>query len=115
MSEEGTINKKIEELKQQKKELLVKQGKAYKCTSCGEIDTEEHEGLCYKCWSETVKERKRKELMQTFKDAKIIDIEPKDNPYSSSYMIKSVTLEVGKEQYKLQRDCDGICISLLKV
>ena len=103
--EEKRIDEKIEELKQQKEELWLKEGKAYRCKECGGIamksfsNNDEKQGLCFGCWDKKVMKTKRKELMQTFKNAKIVDIEPENNPYSSIYDVEEITLEVNGERY----------------
>lgn len=104
--EEKSIDEKIENLKQQREELWLKEGKAYRCKKCKGIaiessptDNWEKEGLCYDCWSKKVTKTKRKELMQTFKNAMIVDIEPQENPYSSIYDIEEIVLEVAGERY----------------
>lgn len=102
---EKELDKEIEELKQQKEELMLKEGKAYRCKECGEIAMkslptkyssfeDEKEGLCYTCWSKKIKARKRDKLIQTFKEARIIDIVPEDNPYSSIAEVKEIILDV---------------------
>lgn len=110
MNEEESINKKIEDLKQQKEELWLKEGKAYMCKQCGNIvmklttvTRDQQKGLCYGCLRKEVKETKRKELMQTFKDAKIVDIEPDSNPLFNPYDVETITLEVITKQYDVER------------
>ena len=102
------LDNKIEELKQQKKELLLEEGEAYRCNKCGETaikskpaNRNEKEGLCYDCWCEKVQVRKREELMQTFKDAKIIDIVPESNPYSDINDVEKIILEVKGKRYEV--------------
>ena len=106
---EKSIDKKIEELKQQKEELWLEEGKAYRCKECEKIvvnssfsNSDEKEGLCYDCWSKKVKETKRKELMQTFKHATIVDIEPGSNPYSNINEVETITLKVNEQLYKIK-------------
>lgn len=114
--EEKEINKKIEELKQQKEQLWFEEEKAYRCKQCGNIvmkinslNKEEEKGLCYNCWAKEVKEDKRKELMQKFKDAKIVHIEPEDSPYNSINDIEIITLEVVGERYEVKVAGYGEC------
>ena len=103
---EKEIDKKMAELNQQKKELLLEEGKAYRCTKCGEIamksgfmNKSDKDGLCYECWSKKVQGSRREKLMQTFKDAKIIDIVPEDNPYGDISEVEKIILAVDGKQY----------------
>ena len=109
MSEkEKELDKEIEDLKQRKKELMVEEGKACKCNKCGEIvmknkccNEAEKDGLCYTCWSKKVKEDKRNKLIQIFKDARIIDMIPSDNPYSFIESVEKIILEVNGKRYEV--------------
>lgn len=107
---ENELDTKIEELKQQKKELMVKEGKAYRCKECKKIEMKaehfyiegnEKEGLCYGCWSEKLQEKKRDKLMQIFKEAKIIDIVPIDSPQSDIDEVEKIVLDVNGEHYEV--------------
>jgi hypothetical protein len=105
---EKEIDKRIADLNQQKKELLREEGKAYRCTGCDEIamksgiaNESEREGLCYDCWSKKVQGIKREKLMQTFKDARIIDIVPEDNPYGDISEVEKIILEVDEKHYEV--------------
>lgn len=100
------IDKKIAVLVQEKKELLLEKEEAYRCKECDEIvmnvnshDENERESLCYDCWSKKVQGRRREKLMQTFKDAKIIDIVPEDNPYGYISDVEKIVLEADGKRY----------------
>lgn len=102
------IDKKIAVLVQEKKELLLEKEEAYRCKECDEIvmnvnshDENERESLCYDCWSKKVQGRRREKLMQTFKDAKIIDIVPEDNPYGDISEVEKIILAVDGKRYEV--------------
>lgn len=102
------LDKEIEKLKQYKDKLLVKQGKAYFCSACGEIvksidkDSEYNkQKLCYRCWSKKIQSEKRHRLMAIFKEASIVDVIPESNPYSPLTKIKEIILEVYGDYYKI--------------
>ena len=102
------IEQQIEEKDCQKQELLLKEGRAYRCKQCGEVVLKGKEGfnsarkgLCFDCWSEEVKEAKRKELIEKFKNAKIVDIKPDDSPYSNPYEVETITVKVNEELYEI--------------
>lgn len=105
------IESEIHELKKRKLELLVKEGKAYKCKDCGDIvqklplrTESEKEGLCYTCWSKKVRREKREKLLQMFGEARIVDIKPRANPFSDMFEVDSITLEVDGKRYELTAD-----------
>jgi hypothetical protein len=107
------LDKKIEELMRQKEELMLEEGKAYRCKKCSKIamrslptqhssfDEDEKEGLCYDCWSKKVQGRRREKLIQTFKDAKIIDIVPGNNPFGSINEVERIVLKVNEKHYEV--------------
>jgi len=106
------IESEIQELEKRKLELLVKEGKAYKCKDCGDIvrklpglrTESEKEGLCHACWSKKVRRERREKLLQMFGEARIVDIKPRANPFSDMFEVDSITLEVDGKRYELTAD-----------
>jgi len=105
------IDKKIEELQKHKLELLVREGKAFKCRKCGEITAKsiislehEKEGLCYTCWSKEVRQQKREKLLKMFNGARIIDVEPRNNPFSDIFNVNKIVIEVNGKRYEIRPD-----------
>jgi len=107
------IDKQIEELQKLKMELLVKEGKAFRCRKCGTItmrkpfkssfDLErEKEELCYDCWSKEVKKRRREKLLKMLSKARIVDVEPVNNPFYDISDVTKIVLEVDGKRYEVR-------------
>lgn len=117
------LDKKIEELKQRKDELMLEQGEAFRCKDCNDVvqkskysKESNSEGLCYTCWEKEVKIRKRNELMQTFKEAKIIDIVPDNNPFADINKVEQIILEAGGKRYEvIASGYDEVYIEILEL
>jgi hypothetical protein len=109
MSEkEKELDNKIKELEQLKLKLMLEEGRAYRCRECDVIHLKskdssesEKEGLCFTCWCKKVREEKREKLLQFFKEARIIDIDPRDNPYSDICQVDRIVLEVDGIRYEV--------------
>lgn len=81
--EKKELHKQIDRLEEQRKELLVSEGKAFYCNKCKKfvekctISTEEENlGLCYSCHRKKKLLERKKELLDKLKGARVVDIDP---------------------------------------
>jgi len=116
------IDKKIEGLQKRKMELLVKAGEAFKCKKCGKITMKspissryEKEGLCYECWSKEVRQRKQKKLLKMLSQARIVDVEPVNNPFFDISDVNKIVIEVDGERYEIKGVPYGNYIEIKRV
>lgn len=110
----GSLKADIEALEKLRLELLLENGKAYRCRECGvivEIDkavkNSEHykEGLCYSCWRKKRLEELRNKWREFFKGVEIIDVDPGGNPYYD-IGVSGIMIRKGKDVYELLPECD---------
>lgn len=80
--EQALLQKQMDELEKQKKEVLVDEGKAYFCEKCKAFVDKECVGagpkdrkLCSMCFRRGRQEEKKKDMLETLRFARIVNIE----------------------------------------
>lgn len=61
-------------------------------------------GLCYSCWEKEKLEEIRKKWLKVIGGAKIVDVVPVDNPYTSDELYE-IIFEKNDNRYKLELQC----------
>lgn len=82
-SKKRELHEQLDNLEEQRKELLVDKGDAFHCKNCKRfvdkcsVSTEEENlGLCYSCHRKKKLLERKKELLDKLKGARVIDIHP---------------------------------------
>lgn len=113
------LERQIEELEKERKDILVKQGKAYLCEKCKKyvekctVSTEtEKKGLCPGCLRELTLQERKKTLFDKLKGAKVVDLKLYGSYGLGS--LKEITLYLDEVVFELnaEGDCDDQWISI---
>lgn len=112
MSSEDIIKKieqlecEKEQLKKQKKQALIDEGKAFKCGGCSKIvvvedatSAENNRGLCWSCLRRKKREEKKEEILKKIYSAKIVDISIEEGWTS---LVKSLVVYKKGMMYELK-------------
>jgi len=103
------VDRIMEELQKHKMKLLLGEGKAFRCQKCGKIIMKNtyysysgKDGLCFECWGKEVRQERREKLLKLFSQAKIVDIEPRDDPFSNIFEVDKIIIEVDDKYYEIK-------------
>jgi len=102
------IDKIIEGLQKIKEELLLREGKAYRCKKCGKIVVIDNpdaphvkEKLCLSCWHDEEDRRKKEKWLEILRDAVIVDVEP---DYETDSHLKRIVVVKDGKKYIIEPD-----------